>query len=223
MLNSLIWVIAIIVLNGVVASLAKKAQAKAEAARQAGATGTARSAGAIETLAPVSPPPDAARSADKGPRVLAKGGGAGKNAGRLRADRSGSGRSATAATPTKPPKAVRQPPVAPRPSSAPAAFPVAGSSRGSTPAPTTTARGGDSAAALLSRQHVVDSVARVRAAEAKVAGLPNVEIARTTARSASQSNRQASELAGLLRNPAQVRRAFVLGEVLGRPRAERPL
>jgi hypothetical protein len=69
---------------------------------------------------------------------------------------------------------------------------------------------------------VVDSVARVRAAEAKVAGLPNVEIARTTARSASQSNRQASEFAELLRNPAQVRRAFVLGEVLGRPRGERP-
>jgi hypothetical protein len=62
----------------------------------------------------------------------------------------------------------------------------------------------------------------VRAAEAKISGLPGVDITPATARSATPTNQQAVALAAMLRDPAQVRRAFVLAEVLGRPRAERP-
>lgn len=229
MLNSLIWVIAIIVLNGVVASLAKKAQAKAEAARQSGA------AGAAQPQAPAAPPPDAARQPGrKGPKVLARGGSGDGSGSGPRIDRSGRGRSGKPAGPApstkptvtkRPPAPVqdaRQPSVASRPPSPPPVAPRGGAVGGSAVSAAVGQRGGDSAGALLSRQHLVDSVARVRAAEAKISGLPNVEIVPATARSAARPNRQAADLAAMLRDPAQVRRAFVLGEVLGRPRADRP-
>jgi hypothetical protein len=218
MLNSLIWVIAIIVLNGVVASLAKKAQAKAEAARQSGA------AGATQPQAPSVPTPDAARQTGRGPRVLARGGG---GAGGTRGDRAARGRSDTSvrsATPAKP--VAPKKPAAPKKPTAPMqdGRQAAASSRPPAPpaAATATQRGGDSAGALLSRQHLDESVARVRAAEAKISGLPGVDITPATARSAMPTNQQAVALAAMLRDPAQVRRAFVLAEVLGRPRAERP-
>lgn len=221
MLNSLIWVIAIIVLNGVVASLAKKAQAKAEAARQSGA------AGATRPQAPSVPPPDAARPTGKGPRVLARGGAAGNGAGGPRGDRAARGRSVTsvrAATPAKP--VAPKKPAAPNKPTAPMQGGRQAAASPRPPAPpaaaTATQRGGDSAGALLSRQHLDESVARVRAAEAKISGLPGVDITPATARSATPTNQQAVALAAMLRDPAQVRRAFVLAEVLGRPRAERP-
>ena len=44
-MNSIIWVVAVIVLNAVIAGIAKKAQANAEAARRANAAGAGASGG----------------------------------------------------------------------------------------------------------------------------------------------------------------------------------
>lgn len=89
-------------------------------------------------------------------------------------------------------------------------------------------RGGDSAAALLSRQHVADSVARVKAAELRAgSGLPSVapqpSSSRSWERSSVPSVVNLRDLANALRNPARVRQAIVMNEVLGRPRVDRPL
>ena len=89
-------------------------------------------------------------------------------------------------------------------------------------------RGGDSAAAFLSRQHVADSVARVKAAELRAgSGLPSVapqlSSSRTWERSSVPSVVNLRDLANALRNPARVRQAIVMNEVLGRPRVDRPL
>ena len=89
-------------------------------------------------------------------------------------------------------------------------------------------RGGDSAAAFLSRQHVADSVARVKAAELRASsGLPSVapqsSSSRTWERSSVPSVVNLRDLANALRNPARVRQAIVMNEVPGRPRVDRPL
>jgi hypothetical protein len=75
---------------------------------------------------------------------------------------------------------------------------------------------------MQSRQHLVESIARVRAAQARAAGLPNVDIRPAQVEVRARPAFVASDLARALRDPAKVRQAFVLGEVLGRPRADQP-
>ncbi len=202
-MKSLIWIIAIFVLQAVVAYFAKKAQAAAavKAAEAAMAAPVpAANAGSNARSSPGSNPgsrpnsrPAPKASSKSGPKSSSKSG-----------PKSG---------PTSGPKASPKPAIKPgsiRPSAAPAV------------------RGGDSAAALLSRQHVADSVARVKAAELRAgSGLPSVapqsSSSRTWERSSVPSVVNLRDLANALRNPARVRQAIVMNEVLGRPRVDRPL
>jgi hypothetical protein len=74
---------------------------------------------------------------------------------------------------------------------------------------------------MQSRQHLADSVARLQAAEAKIrnAGVtPKKPAAATPAAPKFGS----FSLSKALRNPARVREAFIMGEVLGRPKSDRP-
>ena len=184
-MNTLIWVAAIIVLQGVVAAIAKKAQENAEAARRANAG-----------RAPAQPTSGDAVVAGERPQ--------GRTIVKTRADKP-----RAAAKPKSTPKS----PAPMRPSSH-------GRVIGAPPEPQ---RGGDSADALLSRKHVAESVAKIRAVEAKVAaGLPGVEIAKLRSTAVSHPGFGAAELARALRNPTQVRQALILGEVLGKPRCMAP-
>ena len=181
-MNTLIWVVAIIVLQGVVAAIAKKAQANAEAARRANAGGgaprEASPSGAASEPRPV-----------KRPKAKA---------------------AAKQAQAKMPVRQAQQGLGAPRPTKGRTIAP---------PAPVV-ARGGDSADALLSRKHLAESVARVRASEAKVAvGLPNVEIARPRMHPEASPKLGAAAIARALRNPQQVQQALILGEILGKPRS----
>lgn len=157
--KTLIWIIAIVVLNAVVAALGKKAQANAQAAKQG-------------TAAPPPPP---------GPsRGLARPQGKQSAAGR-------------AMRPPKPPQ--------------PRGYVVDAI--------------GDSSDALQSRKHLAEQVAKLKAAEARVAqasgikadhsSLTRLEVGRAPALGAA-------ELRKSLRNPADIRKALILGEILGRPR-----
>jgi hypothetical protein len=190
-MKSLIWIIAIFVLQAVVAYFAKKAQAAAAVKAAEAAT-----AAPVPASNPASNPgsrpnsrPAPKASSKSGPKSSSKSG------------------------PKSGPKASPKPAIKPgsiRPSAAPAV------------------RGGDSAAALLSRQHVADSVARVKAAELRASsGLPSVapqsSSSRTWERSSVPSVVNLRDLANALRNPARVRQAIVMNEVLGRPRVDRPL
>lgn len=198
-MKSLLWIIGIFVLQAVVAFLAKKAQAAAalKAAEAAmGAAVPAANAGS-----------DARSDARSSP---------GSNPGSRPNSRpapKASSKSGPMSGPKSGPKASPKPAIKPgsiRPSAAPAV------------------RGGDSAAAFLSRQHVADSVARVKAAELRAgSGLPSVapqlSSSRTWERSSVPSVVNLRDLANALRNPARVRQAIVMNEVLGRPRVDRPL
>jgi len=182
-MKSLIWIIAIFVLQAVVAYFAKKAQAAA-AVKAAEAAMAAPVPAANAASNPGSRP-----NSRPAPKASSKSG------------------------PKSGPKASPKPAIKPgsiRPSAAPAV------------------RGGDSAAALLSRQRVADSVARVKAAELRASsGLPSVApqslSSRTWERSSVPSVVNLRDLANALRNPARVRQAIVMNEVLGRPRVDRPL
>ena len=157
MFKGLIWVIVIFVLQAVVAALAKKAQANAQAAKQG-------------QPVPASPGP---------PRGLARPQGTQPAAGR-------------AMRPPKPPQ-----------------------SRGYVVDAI-----GDSSDALQSRKHLAEQVAKVKAAEARVAQASGIKADHTAmSRSASRSPvLGAAELRMSLRNPADIRKALILGEILGRPR-----
>jgi hypothetical protein len=188
-MNTLIWVAAIIVLQGVVAAIAKKAQENAEAARRANAG-----------RAPAQPTSGDAVVAGERPQ--------GRTIVKTRADKP-----RAAAKPKSTPKSTPKSPAPMRPSSH-------GRVIGAPPEPQ---RGGDSADALLSRKHVAESVAKIRAVEAKVAaGLPGVEIAKLRSTAVSHPGFGVAELARALRNPTQVRQALILGEVLGKPRCMAP-
>ena len=198
-MKSLLWIIGIFVLQAVVAFLAKKAQAAAalKAAEAAmGAAVPAANAGADARSSPGSNPGSRPNSRPA-PNSSSK---ASSKSGPMSGPKSG-------------PKASPKPAIKPgsiRPSAAPAV------------------RGGDSAAAFLSRQHVADSVARVKAAELRASsGLPSVapqsSSSRTWERSSVPSVVNLRDLANALRNPARVRQAIVMNEVLGRPRVDRPL
>ena len=176
-MRGLFWVIAIVVLQAVIAAIAKKAQANAKAA----AAARASSAGSV----PPPPPPAPRRQ-----RVLAVGGAAGKGA--------------------KPALTARQQGGAG--SRAP---------RGQKPSVAPVPRGGDSAAALLSRQHLAERVAKVREAEARVANASGIRAVHATATKRPQAAMSSQEVAAALRNPREIRKAIIVAEVLGRPRAER--
>lgn len=198
-MKSLLWIIGIFVLQAVVAFLAKKAQAAAalKAAEAAmGAAVSAANAGS-DARSDARSKPGSRPNSRPAPNSSSK---ATSKSGPMSGPKSG-------------PKASPKPAIKPgsiRPSAAPAV------------------RGGDSAAAFLSRQHVADSVARVKAAELRAgSGLPSVapqpSSSRSWERSAVPSVVNLRDLANALRNPARVRQAIVMNEVLGRPRVDRPL
>ena len=194
-MKSLLWIIGIFVLQAVVAFLAKKAQAAAALKAAEAAMGAAVPAANAGS--------DARSDARSNP-------GSRPNS---RPAPNSSSKASSKSGPKSGPKASPKPAIKPgsiRPSAAPAV------------------RGGDSAAAFLSRQHVADSVARVKAAELRASsGLPSVapqsSSSRTWERSSVPSVVNLRDLANALRNPARVRQAIVMNEVLGRPRVDRPL
>ena len=198
-MKSLLWIIGIFVLQAVVAFLAKKAQAAAALKAAEAAMGAAVPA-ANARSDPRSSPGSNPRS-NPGSRPNS------------RPAPKASSKASSKSGPKSGPKASPKPAIKPgsiRPSAAPAV------------------RGGDSAAAFLSRQHVADSVARVKAAELRAgSGLPSVapqlSSSRTWERSSVPSVVNLRDLANALRNPARVRQAIVMNEVLGRPRVDRPL
>lgn len=202
-MKSLLWIIGIFVLQAVVAFLAKKAQAAAALKAAEAAMGAAV------------PAANAGSDARSGARS-SPGSNPGSNPGsrpNARPAPNASSKAGSKAGPKSGPKASPKPAIKPgsiRPSAAPAV------------------RGGDSAAAFLSRQRVADSVARVKAAELRASsGLPSVapqsSSSRTWERSSVPSVVNLRDLANALRNPARVRQAIVMNEVLGRPRVDRPL
>ncbi len=176
-MKPIIWVIAVVVLQAIVAALAKRAQANQEAAR------AAKNAGPSAGPTPAAPPIARKKPFAKFP----------------------------------PPKR----PAAPAAKSAPRVAPPRVATRGDS----------DSDSAMQSRQHLADSVARLRAAEAKIrnAGV-NPKKATTAEPSAPKPSTPKPSTPGLasfslskaLRNPARVREAFIMGEVLGRPKSDRP-
>ena len=194
-MKSLLWIIGIFVLQAVVAFLAKKAQAAAALKAAEAAMGA---------TVPAANAGSAARSDARSKP------GSRPNS---RPAPNSSSKASSKSGPKSGPKASPKPAIKPgsiRPSAAPAV------------------RGGDSAAAFLSRQHVADSVARVKAAELRASsGLPSVapqsSSSRTWERSSVPSVVNLRDLANALRNPARVRQAIVMNEVLGRPRVDRPL
>ena len=172
MFKGLTWVIVIIVLNAVVAALAKKAQANAQAAKQ----------GAV----PPAPPAEPAQQQGATPRSN-------------RAVARTAGSTARGAQPTK----------APRPPKPPQG------------------RGyivdavGDSSDAMQSRRRLIEEVAKVKAAEAKVAQASGIKADRSAMLlpvAPKLAPLSASELRKALANPADIRKALTLGEILGRPR-----
>jgi hypothetical protein len=250
--NSIAWVIAAIVLNAVIAAVAKKAQANAEAARRAksasGALGSDAGAGAGSNTVsntgidarnppteamrgdgamsapsrasfPPTSPPAAGESVTivrtpRSPKVIARGA---AKSGAAPGGKSGS----TAGSKAKP-------------GSASAVRPVA---RPSAPVAPPDARGGDSSDAMQSRQRLADAVAKVKAAESRIAAAQTGHDVRThegrkaaasTPKPAPAQARPAGQLTGrdlaaAMRNPADLRKAMLIGEILGRPRAERPI
>ena len=194
-MKSLLWIIGIFVLQAVVAFLAKKAQAAAALKAAEAAMGAAVPAAnaGSDARSDARSKPGSRPNSRPAPKASSK-------SGPMSGPKSG-------------PKASPKPAIKPgsiRPSAAPAV------------------RGGDSAAAFLSRHHVADSVARVKAAELRASsGLPSVapqsSSSRTWERSSVPSVVNLRDLANALRNPARVRQAIVMNEVLGRPRVDRPL
>jgi hypothetical protein len=202
--QAILWLFASFALPAIVSALAKKAQANAEAARIS--RGGAPAAAGPKASATASASSTPGGTPDAKPRVLARGESRPKQP-RTAASSQRGGKAAGSKPLRTKPQPANRPPAPPTPVPA-----VARAEQ----------RGGDSAAAMQSRQQVVDSIARVRAAEARVAGLPNVDIRPSQGEARPRPAFGAPDLARALRDPAKVRQAFVLGEVLGRPRADRP-
>ena len=172
MFKGLTWIIVIIVLNAVVAALAKKAQANAQAAKQ----------GAVP---PASPPQPAQQQGamTRSNRVVARTGGSNPRA----------AQATKAPRPPKPPQGRSY---------------VVDSVD-------------DSSDAMQSRRRLLEEVAKVKAAEAKVAQASGIKADHSAM--ALQVNPKiarlgAAELRKALASPADIRKALILGEVLGRPR-----
>ncbi len=206
-MKPILWIIAVIVLNAVIAAIAKKAQANAEAAKAGSAGGAGKSVRATTpaiTRKGTTPPVVARGGASSGrgssagakpPRVIARGGDSSKGA-------RGAGTPARERFGTNGQR---------------------GSVRVTKSAPRSSPAIGDSSAALASRQHVADSIARIKQAEARIVGLRDVEVEAAHRIETPRPAFTAAELGKSLRDPASVRRAIVLGELLGRPRCDRAL
>ena len=165
-------------------------------AKRAQANATARQAGVQPgaesgAAAPQTPAVQSVGSSGR-PRVLARG----------QAKRPPSAGAAKAGKPKGAPKGAKNP-KPPMPPVAPAAQ----------------NRGGDSADALLSRQHLIESVARIKAAESRVADASGIHAKHALASKRAAATISAAEIARSLRNPHEVQRALIMGEILGRPRA----
>ena len=250
-MNSLLWIIAIVIFQAIVRALAKRAQQNA--AGQAGA--------AVPGVSdPLSATP---RTAQPKTRVAGNVQGSTQSAqsaqsARFQADarfpkavpiaRSPIGPSAgkpvKAVKTAKPAGTVRLPATA-RGSTARGSTARGSTARGST-AGGSSARGstaGGSTAggtldrgpndfeesdAMQSRARLAQSVDRVRAAEAKISkslivGLEGIEIARSERLKVGKDLRvPALGIREALRSPARVREAFLIAEILGAPRAARP-
>ena len=188
------WFIAIIVLQAVIAAVAKKAKDKADAAAAATAAGnppTTPAAGTAPRTAPAAPASRAAitKSATRAAPAVARG----------------------SVSPKAPPKRT-----------------VATATRGAVSGKTHTAVArphqsridAENIDAMHSRERLAQSVAKVRAAEAKVVGLAGVEYVATKIIASSHDYRVSpASIRSALRNPARVREAFVLAEILGKPKS----
>ncbi|MEY3022522.1 MAG: hypothetical protein RIS86_1720 [Planctomycetota bacterium] len=263
-MKTLIWIIALLVLQAVFAAAAKKAKAnqanssqspsrqspsRQSRAGRAGsgqgvsgpaATGSVPSRPAATGVRAPGVPPDAGqgsvrvqfgrvpdRSPATTPKVLARGGAA--PGATRRGSASARGDSGTGVQPVR---ATRSDSAKSR---------VAGSASSKSiparPAPPQTSPagpGGRPPGAPPARSSVAASIARVQAAEARIVGLPGVEMPSTRSGAATGAVGGSLESGGLrttptgaglraaLQNPAEVRRAIVLSEVLGAPRSMRP-
>lgn len=245
-MNSLLWIIAIVIFQAIVRALAKRAQQNA--AGQAGA--------AVPGVSdPLSATP---RTAQPKTRVAGNVQGSTQSAqsaqsARFQADarfpkavpiaRSPIGPSAgkpvKAVKTAKPAGTVRLPATA-RGSTARGSTARGSSARGSSARGSTA--GGSTAGgtldrgpndfeesdAMQSRARLAQSVDRVRAAEAKISkslivGLEGIEIARSERLKVGKDLRvPALGIREALRSPARVREAFLIAEILGAPRAARP-
>ena len=191
-MKPIFWVIAVVVLQAIVAALAKKAQANQQAARAAKAA-----ASETPTATPQKPAfkgPQQPKRFTKPAAQRPKGGAASAKVGSTKPGSLGAQRP--------------QPPAAPRATAA-----------------------SDSDAAMQSRQHLADSLARLQAAEAKIrsagagshrpagggAGTPPPTAKSSKAGSAVGA---AHALRSLLRNPTRTREAFLISEVMGRPKSD---
>ena len=192
-MTQIYWIIAIVVLQAVMAAIAKKAKDKADAAAAATAAGNP----------PTTAPTTAPRTAPAAP-----------------ASRAAITKSATRAAP-----AVARGSVSPK---APPKRTVATATRGAVSGKTHTAVArphqsridAENIDAMHSRERLAQSVAKVRAAEAKVVGLAGVEYVATKIIASSHDYRVSpASIRSALRNPARVREAFVLAEILGKPKS----
>ena len=235
-MNSLLWIIAIVIFQAIVRALAKRAQQNA--AGQAGA--------AVPGVSdPLSATP---RTAQPKTRVAGNVQGSTQSAqsaqsARFQADarfpkavpiaRSPIGPSAgkpvKAVKTAKPAGTVRLPATA-RGSTARGSS-ARGSTAGGSTAGGTLDRGPndfEESDAMQSRARLAQSVDRVRAAEAKISkslivGLEGIEIARSERLKVGKDLRvPALGIREALRSPARVREAFLIAEILGAPRAARP-
>lgn len=192
-MTQIYWFIAIIVLQAVIAAVAKKAKDKADAAAAATAAGNPPTT--APTTAPrTAPAATASRAANtkstaRAAPAVARGG----------------------VTPKAPPKRT-----------------VATATRGAVSGKTHTAVArphqsridAENIDAMHSRERLAQSVAKVRAAEAKVVGLAGVEYVATKIIASSHDYRVSpASIRSALRNPARVREAFVLAEILGKPKS----
>lgn len=192
-MTQIYWIIAIVVLQAVMAAIAKKAKDKADAA------GAATAAGNPPTTAPTTAP----RTAPAAP-----------------ASRAANTKSTARAAP-----AVARGGVTLK---APPKRTVATATRGAVSGKTHTAVArphqsridAENSDAMHSRERLAQSVAKVRAAEAKVVGLAGVEYVATKIIASSHDYRVSpASIRSALRNPARVREAFVLAEILGKPKS----
>lgn len=228
------WIILIVVLQGVIASLAKKAQEK-----QGGAASTKGRAGGSPQPTSSTPEAAAPRTAQEDPIEIARR----QIDEQIRARSSQEAARAQGAAPTSGQTVVvrRVEPAKPRPQIG--AKPVAKTpktpkvlARGGAKPPSVTAKPvqprpvaaparaeREESAAMSSRQRVADSVAAVRRAETKVdRAMPGEAMRRPEVDLKRPVLINARTFTATLRDPIRVREAFLLGEVLGPPRSARP-
>ncbi len=258
-MKTLIWIIALLVLQAVFAAAAKKAKAnqakssqspsRQSSAGRAGsgqgvsgpaATGSVPSRPAATGVRAPGVPPDAGqgsvrvqfgrvpdRSPATTPKVLARGGSA--PGATRRGSASTRGASGTGVQPVRATRADSS-----KSRVAGSASSKSTPSRPAAPQTSPAGPGGRPPSTPPARSSVAASIARVQAAEARIVGLPGVEMPSIGSGAAAGAVGGSLESGGLrttptgaglraaLQNPAEVRRAIVLSEVLGAPRSMRP-